>query len=459
MIADLTETGGSKRTRKGTGKRKHDVRMSLDEALSYALGLLSRGHGAEALKIYEMAASLVPDRADLVHFHGVALHQSGDTARGLALTERSLTLEPMQAGWWNNHGNILREMGRLDDAIDSFKRATEIASDFAEPYNNLGIVQRDKKNLDISEACFKQAIKLNPDFADAYSNYGNLLVARQQTAEGVNLLLKALTLRPESASSKRSLGYAYGQLGEFDKARSIYMDWLKEEPDNPIALHHLAAVSGEISGRASDNYVRQVFDAFAPSFDTKLANLDYRAPALVNGALLAAVAGTGGALVVADAGCGTGLCGPGLRGIASSLIGVDLSSVMLAHARERGCYDALHEAELTAFLSASGNSFDSVISADTLCYFGDLTAVFAATASSLRPGGWFVFTVEELAAGGPDIKLNHHGRYAHSRAYVEQALSDAGFVVNNVAHEVLRNESGFDVVGLVVVAARAESPN
>ena len=39
---------------------------------------------------------------------------------------------------------------------------------------------------------------------------------------------------------------------------------------------------------------------------------------------------------VLDAGCGTGLCGPGLRGRAGRLVGVDLSPEMLKRAAGRG---------------------------------------------------------------------------------------------------------------------------
>ncbi|WP_204319811.1 class I SAM-dependent DNA methyltransferase, partial [Klebsiella pneumoniae] len=84
----------------------------------------------------------------------------------------------------------------------------------------------------------------------------------------------------------------------------------------------LAAISGEnVPDRASDAYVANLFDAFAATFDHKLARLDYRAPELVAEAVAASQeAGTTG-LAILDAGCGTGLCGPSLRPFADRLIG------------------------------------------------------------------------------------------------------------------------------------------
>src|SRR5207245_6254227 len=95
-------------------------------------------------------------------------------------------------------------------------------------------------------------------------------------------------------------------------------------------------------------------------------------------------------------GCGTGLCGDGFRPLARRLVGVDLSPGMLERARARGCYDELVCEELTAYVRRCEERFDLITAADVFCYFGDLTAVFAATAALLRPGGRFIFSVEEL---------------------------------------------------------------
>jgi predicted TPR repeat methyltransferase len=160
-----------------------------------------------------------------------------------------------------------------------------------------------------------------------------------------------------------------------------------------------------------------------------------------------------GELDVLDVGCGTGLCGPLLKPHARRLVGVDLSGRMLAKAEQRQVYDELCQAELTAYLAAHPASFDVVVSADTLVYFGALQEVAAAAASALRPGGWLVFTVE-AAVGNlarPDYELHYHGRYVHSRRYLEDVLGRAGFRTE-IAQAELRMESGLPVAGFVVGA-------
>jgi predicted TPR repeat methyltransferase len=122
----------------------------------------------------------------------------------------------------------------------------------------------------------------------------------------------------------------------------------------------------------------------AGSFESKLAKLEYRAPALVGAMLDDAGIEASQDLDVLDMGCGTGLCGPLIRKYARRLVGIDLSGGMLNHAKEKQLYDELMQIELTEYLRGQSEAFDIIVSADTLVYFGALEGVFAA--SSGRSG-------------------------------------------------------------------------
>jgi predicted TPR repeat methyltransferase len=251
------------------------------------------------------------------------------------------------------------------------------------------------------------------------------------------------------------LGYAYSRLGRLEEAGQVYREWLADESDNPKAIHHLAACTGEgIPARASDAYVQTVFDVFSRSFESRLASLEYQAPTLVGEAIARCLGPGAGDLDVLDAGCGTGLCGPLLRPFASRLTGVDLSGGMLQKARGRELYDALHQGELTAFMAERQDAFDVVASADTLVYFGDLGEALAAAARTLRPGGWLCFTLEALGDDETGYRLQHHGRYAHAREYLEAALGRAGFAAPSIERVVLRLEGGEPVSGWLVLGKR-----
>ena len=239
-----------------------------------------------------------------------------------------------------------------------------------------------------------------------------------------------------------------------DEALKHCREWLALEPHHPKAQHILAALGGTSSPppRASDAYVQAEFDGFAESFDAKLESLGYQAPRFVGEAVAQRLGAPEASLDILDAGCGTGLCALHLRPFASQLVGVDLSANMLKRAEEKGGYDNLIQAELVAYLQSKAASYDVIVSADTLCYFGKLNEAFAAVRGTLRAGGLWVFTVEghEMAQ---DFKLHVHGRYSHARAYLESELAQAGFGNRELSQVVLRMEGGVPVSGWLVCAS------
>jgi predicted TPR repeat methyltransferase len=432
--------------------------LSLSDALSLAIHLHRSEQLDDAELLYRRILEAAPEQPDAMHFLGVLSHQRGRSDAAIELIERSIALDPQHADRYNNLGNVLVESDRLPQATDAYKKAIDLQPGHADAYNNLGTVLRAQSRYDDAAAAYQKAIELNPDHIDAYNNFGNLLSSRGMVREAVAYYCKAITLIPNHPQARKLLGIAYYTIGQVDAAAEVFRQWLKEEPDNPIAYHMLAACSGEnVPGRASDDYVERTFDAFAGSFDAKLEKLAYRAPQLVADALATACGAPGKRLVALDAGCGTGLCGPLIAPYVASLTGVDLSAGMLSKARGRGAYDELVKAELTAYLAACPERFDLVLSADTLVYFGSLQAAFEAAFRALRSGGLLVFTVEDAGDPEPEggFRINPHGRYSHSAGYVRGALTGAGFDAPAMENAVLRMEAGSPVAGLVVTAWKA----
>jgi predicted TPR repeat methyltransferase len=352
-------------------------------------------------------------------------------------------------------GIVFRAQGRLDEAIAAYQRAIALDPSHANAYSNLGVLLRATDKPIEAEAAYRTAIRLNPDHIDAYTNLGVLLNGLRRSEEAVACFCKVILLRPKHREARRLLALAHCTLGEVDEAVKIFEEWLEEEPEDPIALHMLAACTGQcVPARASDGFVEGTFDSFAASFDSKLAKLSYRAPALVAAMLENSGVEPSKSLDVLDAGCGTGLCGPLVAPYARRLQGVDLSAGMLAQAKEKNVYDTLLKGELTEYLRNSPDAFDLIVSADTLVYFGALEDVFAAAAGALRLNGLLIFTLERAVGEGAfDYRLELHGRYCHSRAYVARLLTAVG-LVPEIAEADLRMESGVPVAGLVVRAAK-----
>lgn len=430
--------------------------MTLDDAVAYATRLHRIGELDAAETLYRRVLEVAPEHADALNFLAIARHQRGHAREAIELMRRSLGLRPDVPGIWNNLGNILLDLGHFDDAAEAYEACIRLAPDEPLVLNNLGVLRRSQGRVEEAEAAYRQVLARDPKNIDAHNNLGNLLAGLGRVEEAVRHYCETIALMPTNPAARKMLGYAYYMLGRYDEAAAFYRAWLDEEPDNPTARHHLAACTGkDVPERAADVYVESVFDGFADSFDAKLAALTYRAPQLVAEAVAALYGEGRRQLDVLDAGCGTGLCGPLLAPWARSLIGIDLSQPMLTKAEGRGVYDRLLKAELTAFLQqASAASYDLIVSADTLCYFGALEAVFAASAAALRKAGALIFTVErgETAAAATGYLLAPHGRYAHDEHYVTGALAAAGFTGVSATAVILRSEGGKPVHGLLYVA-------
>jgi predicted TPR repeat methyltransferase len=433
--------------------------LTLEVAVSLAILLQKNGQFDDAHEVYRRVLETAPDHARALHYAGLLAHQQGRNDEGLALIERSLALVPDQADWYSNLGIVLQSDGRLDRAIDSYRRAIAIDPSHANAHNNLGVLLRATGQPVEAEAAYRAAIRLNPEHIDAYTNLGILLNGLKRAAEAAACYCRVITLRPKHREARKLLALAHSTLGEIGKAANILEEWLKEEPENPIARHMLAACTGrDVPDRASNGFIEATFDSFASSFESKLERLSYRAPALVAAMLADSGAEPSHRLDVLDAGCGTGLCGPMVAPFARRLIGVDLSEGMLTHAKEKNVYHALKKAELTEYLRDQREAFDLIVSADTLVYFGDLTGVISALAGALRPNGLAVFTLEEAVGDSAvvDYRLELHGRYSHAQTYIKRLLTLLS-LPSKIIQAELRTEAGAPVPGLVVRALKSVS--
>jgi predicted TPR repeat methyltransferase len=423
--------------------------------LNDAIALHRAGRFDDARRLYERTLVADPGNASAWHFLGVLHHQIGNSDVAVENITRALDLDPDYADAWNNLGNIYRETNQYDYALRAYERAIEIAPGQPDAWNNIGVMRSGRGEYAEAEQAYVRALDIDPNHVAAWQNRGSLAARVNEFDASIAAYRRAIELRPGDTVAYNGLSRSLYRAGKIDEAVAVYNEWLAVDPENAVARHMMAACTGSAAPeRASDNYVRNIFDAFAGSFDQVLDQLGYRAPALIADFLDREVPATDAAFVVADAGCGTGLCAEFLRRRAQRLVGVDLSAGMLARARARKAYDELIESELAAWLAGRSDEFDLIVSADTLCYFGALEQAMAGVACALRPGGRVVFTVERAADDVRDYHLDPTGRYSHAEPYVRQVLAATGLQSIAVQQVVLRRERGQDVQGLLASARR-----
>jgi len=295
--------------------------------------------------------------------------------------------------------------------------------------------------------------------ADRRYDFARDLQLRGDLAGAADLMAQAAELAPLFASAWFALGEMQEELNQNNAAIESYRKAIAADPqDSHGASLRLMRLGALQLSEMPREYVRSLFDQYAPKFDAALVgNLGYRGPDVLFKAVLAArVAEKRPAFFrrAIDLGCGTGLAARAFAANADSITGIDLSPGMIAKAQATALYDHLEVADMLDGLAReTAASADLIIAADAMVYVRDLAPVLREVARVLVPQGLLGFTVETHPGAG--VIIGEGLRYAHSETYVRDALMQTGLIQPRIDAVSTRTDGGVPVPGLVVTAVRS----
>jgi len=453
------------------------------------LGLVHWENGRldKAAQAFSAALSLMPDDAALWRDLAGVYTAMGQTDQVLAAIFRALELDPDNAQSWLILAGAADQQNNVNAAEAGYRRAIALHPTAA-AYFGLGLLLFRQKRYDSALAAMEASIRLEPANASAHYALGHLhfiafefakCIASFDNAARLGLTLdqqsrqkqvraatfqvmiegnvqEALRLYPEIAGADcedldhitRDAFSVLSAMGHLETAAEVGRIRLAEMPDDPVRQYLLDAVTGRALTAAPTDYIERYFDQFAPQFDSKLVEtLQYRGFSQIAKLVSRHQNHFTCAL---DLGCGTGLASGDLAQLAQNLVGVDISSGMLAEAEKRGDYAELVRSEAVAYLQTTPQRFDLIFAADSLIYFGDLGPVVRAAAFALTPGGLFALSIE--VSDSDAYKLLPSGRFAHSPEYLKATATD--FAILECVESDIRLEAGRPVKGLYVVMKR-----
>lgn len=438
----------------------------------------------EAEGYFRQIILLNPDNTEALFSLGSALQLQGDLDAAEEYYNQAIELRPDYFLAYNNLGILHKERKKFDIAINFFSKAVSHKADYAEAYNNLGHAYQILEKYDLALAAYKKLVELKPNNSEAhyclglqYEELGRYSLAREHFSqaslmdaddirylyvlarvfslenkydEAISCYERILEKDDSFIDAYISMGKVSLESGNRMLATESFKRAIIKQPDHVTANYYLAELdpTHEIT-KSQNQYIEVLFDEYADSFEKDLTKkLAYKTPGVVYHEVKKFLPLDKG-LVIFDLGCGTGLCGEFFRPYARRLVGIDLSSKIIAKARSKSIYDELYVDEITIALDKEINAVDLILAADVFVYIGDLQAIFESVCRVLKPDSLFSFSVEHKR--GEHYAIQGNGRYLHSVEYIKHLANNMDLQLLSHTPSVLRKELGIDVQGDVYV--------
>ena len=141
-------------------------------------------------------------------------------------------------------GNIQRTHEKWEDAIVSYSRALELVPEIKENHWILlyfrGISYERAKKWDQAEPDFLKALEMKPDQPAVLNYLGYSWIEKGlHLKKAIDMVAKAVELRPNDGYIVDSLGWAHYQLGEYEDAVKHLERAVELRPEDPVINDHL----------------------------------------------------------------------------------------------------------------------------------------------------------------------------------------------------------------------------
>ncbi len=175
---------------------------------------------------------------DLVE-SGRAAIANGNLTLAVQLLKRATEVEPKNKYAWNTLAAAYLEMRQDDDAIAALKKQIEINPYDEYAYNAMGRAYWQQRKYDDAVVAFNKQIEINPLDKFAHAGLGAMYSEWHKYAEAAPELEKATSLIPDNAELQVSLGDAYLNLGQDEKALATF-DHAVELSATPLVWNNIA---------------------------------------------------------------------------------------------------------------------------------------------------------------------------------------------------------------------------
>lgn len=206
--------------------------IAIDEGHATNLQLVRPGSSALAIRRKHESMNRAEKRRQKKSAEKAAKHagKKNQNAKPVILTNffsesRTLTVQEAIDFAFEHHS-----AGRLTEAESVYKHILEVNPEQHIALHLLGVIAYQVGNDAAAIDLMSRALAVKPDYAEAQSNFGNALQRQGRLDEAAASYQKAISILPNFSQAHNNLGNVFLELGKFDKAVESYQKALAIEP-------------------------------------------------------------------------------------------------------------------------------------------------------------------------------------------------------------------------------------
>jgi tetratricopeptide (TPR) repeat protein len=191
---------------------------------------------AEYLKIPPESTLYVDSRENAA----LILEDLGKSDEAIDLLDRSIRIKPKDTGLYLLLSSFYERGKQVEKALEVLTRAHQFDEKNTDLLFQMGIIYDKLGKFEEMVRRMREVISLNPEYANALNYLGYSFADKGiHLDEALELVQKALKLKPDSGYITDSLGWVYYKKGEYKRAITQLEKAIELTPDDPIITEHL----------------------------------------------------------------------------------------------------------------------------------------------------------------------------------------------------------------------------
>lgn len=172
------------------------------------------------------------EKIDAIQLEAELLRKAKRDTDAINLLQQAIKTYPNNPDLLYDFAMMAEKAGRFDEAETALRRVIELSPENQHAYNALGYLYVDR-NVHLSEArvLLDKALKLAPDDAFILDSMGWLEFKENHNETALAFLERAYEIRPDAEIAVH-LGEVLWVMGEQQKAKTIWKEAQKKDPDN-----------------------------------------------------------------------------------------------------------------------------------------------------------------------------------------------------------------------------------